>query len=84
MYHGPCILDIVPPEAEPLHVVCPAERGTRCSTTRYSTAEGGAPRCCVKEKAERSGAAATLCRIDLYVVCSRSKFIHEPQYVVGR
>ena len=30
------------------------------------------PRCCVKEKAERSGAAATLCRMDLYVVGLRA------------
>ena len=37
-------------------------------------AGGGAPRCCVKEKAERSGAAATLCHVDLYVVGSRQIF----------
>ena len=27
---------------------------------------------------------ATLCHVDLDVVYSRSKFIHEPQYMVGR
>ena len=74
--------------AEPLDVVCKAEPWPLDMVCGGAAAGGAICSMCrgawTLDIVPRSGAAATLCHIDLDVVSSPLKFVAEPPDMVGR